>query len=94
MAVLLPAGESIGDLLALISTLATCVGRDVDVVDLRSAGDTLRGEVLRDGRTIFAADADDLLDWEASAMSRYGRHQEEIRALLDDFERTGVAYYR
>ena len=50
--------------------------------------------LVRDGRTIFAADADDLLDWEASAMSRYGRHQEEIRALLDDFERTGVAYYR
>jgi predicted nucleotidyltransferase len=94
VAVLLPHGRSIGDLFGLMASISARVGRDVDVIDLRTVGDTLRGEVLRDGRTLFAADANALLDWEATAMSRYGRHTEEIREILADFARTGVAYRR
>jgi predicted nucleotidyltransferase len=94
VAVLLPPQRRIDDPLGLMSAIAARVGRDVDVVDLRGASDTLRGEVLREGRTVFAADADAVLDWEASAMSRYARHREEIRDLLGDFGRTGVGYAR
>jgi predicted nucleotidyltransferase len=94
VAVLLPPNRRIDDPLGLMAAIAARVGRDVDVVDLRGAGDTLRGEVLREGRTVFAADADAVLDWEASAMSRYARHREEIRDLLGDFGRTGVSYAR
>lgn len=94
VAVLLPAKRRIDDALGLMAAIAARVGRDVDVVDLRRAGDTLRAEVLGEGRTVFAADADAVLDWEASAMSRYARHREEIRDLLDDFGRTGVGYAR
>lgn len=94
VAVLLPPQRRIDDPLGLMSAIAARVGRDVDVVDLRGASDTLRGEVLREGRTVFAAYADAVLDWEASAMSRYARHREEIRDLLGDFGRTGVGYAR
>jgi predicted nucleotidyltransferase len=94
VALLLPPESELGDVLALASALAVRVARDVDVVDLRRAGDTLRAEVLRDGRTIFTADADAVLEWEASAMSRHARHREEIRGLLEDFARTGVGYAR
>jgi predicted nucleotidyltransferase len=92
VAVLLPHGESVGDSLALMAAIATRVKRDVDVVDLRAAGDVLRGEVLRDGRTVFAADENAVLDWEATAMTRYQRHREELRELHADFARTGVGY--
>lgn len=38
------------------------------------------------------SDPSQVLAWEASAMSRYARHREEIRDILDDFKRTGVGY--
>jgi predicted nucleotidyltransferase len=84
----------IPDLLALMSAIAERARRDVDVVDLRRVGDVLRGEVLRDGRTLYAFNPEAVLDWDATAMTRYGRHREEIRDLLEDFERTGVGYHR
>jgi hypothetical protein len=59
---------------------------------LRSAGDVLRREVLASGRTIYVSDADGVLAWEASAMSRIAHHREEIRGILEDFERTGIGY--
>ncbi|HEU4427558.1 MAG TPA: HepT-like ribonuclease domain-containing protein [Myxococcota bacterium] len=94
VAVLLPPKRRIDDPLGLMASIAARIGRDVDVVDLRAAGDTLRGEVLRDGHTVFASNAETVLDWEACAMTRYARHQEEIRDLLDDFRRTSVGYAR
>jgi predicted nucleotidyltransferase len=92
LAVLLPPGDRIPDLLALVGEIATRTNRDVDLVDLRTAGDTLRREVLADGRTLFISRPDHVLAWEASALSRYARHREEIRDLLDDFRRTGIGY--
>ncbi len=44
------------------------------------------------GRTLFERDADQVLAWEASAMSRYARHREELRELLEQFRRTGTGY--
>lgn len=92
LAVLLPPGQDIPDLLGLIAEIASRVGRDVDLVDLRRAGDVIRREVLEHGHAIHVSDPDHVLSWEATAMSRYARHREEIRDILEDFDRTGVAY--
>jgi predicted nucleotidyltransferase len=92
LAVLLAPGKTIGDPLGLSSALAARAGRDIDLVDLRTSGDTLRAEVLRAGRALFVADAELVLEWEAAAMSRYARHREQIRDLLADFAQTGVGY--
>lgn len=94
LAVLLPPGQTIPDLLGTSAAVAACVGRNVDLVDLRQAGDVLRSEVLAKGRVVYTAKPDLVLDWEASAMSRYARHREEVRELLEDFRRTGVGYGR
>lgn len=94
LAVLLPPGTTIPDLLGLQSDLACSVGREVDLVDLRRAGDVLRGEVLRSGLTIYEADHGAVLGWEAEAMTRYGEYRREVREILADFERTGVGYTR
>jgi len=94
LAVLLPQGQTIPDLLGTIGTVATRCGRSVDLVDLRQGGDVLRREVLENGRTLYSSDPDLVLAWEASAMSRYARHREEVREILNDFEQTGVGYAR
>jgi predicted nucleotidyltransferase len=94
LAVLLPADRQIEDLLGLMSEISSRTQRDVDLVDLRKVGDVLRGEVLEDGRTLFISQPDAVLAWEASAMSRYARHREETRDILEDFRTTGIGYGR
>lgn len=89
LAVLLPADRQIEDLLGLMSEVSLRTQRDVDLVDLRKVGDVLRREVFEDGRTLFISQPDAVLAWEASAMSRYARHREETRDILEDFRRTG-----
>jgi predicted nucleotidyltransferase len=93
LAVLLPPARRIQDLLGVISAVSASVHRDVDVVDLRRASDVLRREVLMDGQTLYVSEPDQALAWEAAAMSRYARHREEIRDILEDFRRTGVGYH-
>jgi uncharacterized protein len=92
IAILLPHGDSLPDKLALMADLALVFGRDVDLVDLRKAGDFLRSEVLREGRAFYVADPDELLVWESSAMVSYMEHLYRIRGILDDFKRSGVGY--
>jgi|SRR6185437_5551584 len=92
LAVLLPPERRIEDLLDVMSRLSGQVHRDVDVVDLRRAGDVVRREVLMDGRTLYVSEPDQVLAWEASAMTRYAHHREEIREILEDFRKTGVGY--
>jgi predicted nucleotidyltransferase len=94
LAILLPPGRRMEDLLGVVSDVSARVHRDVDIVDLRRAGDVLRREVLMDGRALHVSEPDQVLAWEAAAMSRYARHREEIRDILDDFRRTGVGYQR
>ncbi len=92
LAVLLPAEQRIEDILAVVQRLSTSIGRDVDLVDLRNAGDVLRRVVLSDGKTLFASNRAAVLAWEASAISSYARHREEIKDILRQFERTGTGY--
>ena len=92
LAVLLPPARRIEHLLEVIREVSRRVHRDVDIVDLRRAGDVLRREVLMEGRLLYVAEPDQVLAWEAAAMSRYARHREEIRDILADFRKTGVGY--
>lgn len=93
VAVLLPPGRRIENRLDVMSSVSVRVRRDADVVDLRGASDVLRREVLMEGRPLYVSDPDQVLAWEAAAMSRYARHLEEIRDILEDFRRTGVGYH-
>jgi len=93
LAVLLPPTRRIENLLEVMSTVSAQVHRDTDVVDLRKAGDVLRREVLMDGQMLHVSEPDQVLAWEGAAMSRYARHREEIRDILEDFRRTGVGYH-
>lgn len=92
LALLLPPGEHLLDPLSLISELSTAAGREVDLVDLRRADDILRREVLASGILLYTNSPDELLAWEAEALSRYARHREDISGILQDMKRTGIGY--
>jgi len=93
LAVLLPAARRIENLLEVMSSVSARVHRDVDIVDLRRVSDVLRREVLVGGRALYLSEPNQVLAWEAGAMSQYARHREEIRDILEDFRRTGVGYH-
>ena len=44
--------------LALIGELAGAIGRPIDLVDLRTAGEPLLGQILKRGIRLFGSDAD------------------------------------
>ncbi len=92
IALLMPPEKPIPDLLQLIGNLSERIGRDVDVIDLRHASDILIREVLEHGIAVHVSDPDRLLDWEATALSRYGRYRDEVRPILEQFHATGVGY--
>ncbi len=94
LAILLPPNATGPNTFELAGEISQRTGRDVDLVDLRRVGDLLRAEVLAAGHVLFVSRPAQVLAWEASAMSRYARHREEIRGLLEDFRRTGVGYHR
>ena len=43
--------------MALIGKLAECTGRPIDLIDLRSVGEPLLGQILRHGKRLFGEDA-------------------------------------
>lgn len=92
VAVLLPPERRLPDRLTLAARLASRLGMEVDMVDLRRASDVLRREVLANGIRIHDAQPDEVLAWEAQALTRYGHYRREVADLLSDFRATGRSY--
>jgi uncharacterized protein len=92
IAVLLAPGDQLPDRLTLTSRLASRLGMEVDLVDLDRASDVLRREVLAGGACIYQANPDEVLAWEANALTRYGHYRREVADLLNDFRASGRGY--
>lgn len=92
LAVLLPPGSCLEQPWQLAGQLSGKLGREVDLVDLRKAGDVLRMQVLQDGVMLYNACPGEVLAWEAGAMTRYGHYRREVSDLVKDFRRTGIGY--
>lgn len=86
LAVLLPPGKAISDLPWLTASLAAQLGRGVELIDMRECGDFMRMEVLRGQQTLYAANPDLLLGWEAEAMTEYLLHLERIERIQRELE--------
>lgn len=92
LAVLMPPGQTLTQPWELAAKVASQVGRDVDVVDLRRASDVLRIQVLEHGRVLYNARPAEVLGWEAQAMTRYGHYRREVAGLVEQFRETGIGY--
>lgn len=74
----------------LQEAIAAKLGKQVDLVDLRSASTVMRAQVLRDGRQLFVKDPTIVGLFEATALSDYARLQEERGAILKDIANRGT----
>jgi predicted nucleotidyltransferase len=76
----------------LAQTLASTVGRDVDLVDLLSASTVLRMQVVAHGERVYCADVDRVEQFENSVFSTYAKLNEERREILADVRQRGNIY--
>lgn len=74
---------------ALQERLASLAGRDVDLVDLRSASAVLRVRVLDEGRLVHEGDRHTREAFEMFALADYARLNEERAAILADIRTRG-----
>ena len=87
LGVLLPPGRGISNQLKLLAKVSGAVHRDVDIVDLRSAGLDLVHEVLRDGRPLSVRRKADALAWESEQMTDYSDFHPRRANLVDLYMR-------
>lgn len=92
VAVLLPPDHAVEQPWQIAGQLAGELGREVDLVDLRQAGNVLCMQVLAEGVVLYNAEPGEVLAWEAGAMTRYGHYRHEIADLMADFRATGIGY--
>ena len=74
--------------------LAVRAGRDVDLVDFRTASDVLRHQVLTTGRRLFARDEAAQANFEAAALSEYFDFVAQRAPLMQDIFERGRVYAR
>jgi predicted nucleotidyltransferase len=78
--------------LALQADLAAILGAEVDLVDLFTADDVLRVQVIEHGRALFERTPSERARFEMNALSRYAHLNEERRWILEDVHRRGSVY--
>ena len=69
--------------------IASALGSNVDLVDLRTASAVMRVQVLKDGRLLADPQPQRRAEFEVFALSDYARLQEERREILADASRPG-----
>lgn len=92
LALLAEAPVGLRELFALQSDLAAVLGYEVDLVDLWTADDVLRVQVIEHGRVLFERTPADRARFEMHALSRYAHLGEERRGILEDIVRRGSVY--
>lgn len=79
-------------LFSLAQELAIRVGRNVDLLDLRSTTTVMRAQIISTGRCLDSRDEQARAEFEMYAYSDYARLNEERRELLKDIKERGLIY--
>ncbi len=72
--------------------LAVTAGRDVDLVDLRTASTVMRAQIVANGERLFSRDPRRCEEFEDRVFSDYARLNEERRGILEDIRQRGTVY--
>ncbi len=72
--------------------IASTLGRDVDLVDLRQASTVMRAQVVSGGRLLMDRDRYARALFELTTLSDYARLNEERRHILEDIRERGTIY--
>ena len=92
LAVLLVAPQPAARLWSLAQSLAVSVGRDVDLIDLRSTSTVMQAQVISTGKRLYCADEPRCGEFEDRVYSDYARLNEERRHILGDIRERGHIY--
>jgi len=76
----------------LAQELAVRLGRNVDLVDLKSTTTVMRAQIISTGRCLESHDDQARAEFEMYAYSDYARLNEERRELLNDIKARGLIY--
>ena len=76
----------------LAQRLAAEAGKDVDLVNLRTASTVLRAQVIAGGERLYCADENRCAEFEDFVFSDYARLNEERRGILEDIRHRGSVY--
>lgn len=80
------------ELFELAQHLASRLGRDVDLLDLRTASTVMAAQVLSRGERLYCADEGACDAFETRALSAYALLNEERAGILQDIAERGTVY--
>lgn len=72
--------------------LAGLLGRDVDLVDLKSASTVFQARVITTGRVIYCSDETKRMLFEMVTLKKYARLNEERRQVMDRLFERGLPH--
>src|SRR6266571_2953740 len=78
----------------LAQDIAALVGRDVDLVDLRTASTVMQMQVITTGECLYSRDEGERQRFETCVYSSYARLNEERQEILKDIRERGLVYAR
>lgn len=78
----------------IAESLASALGTDVDLIDLRAADTVLRSQVVTTGRVLHTAGGDDVEAFLDFVYADYARLNEERAAILRDVRERGHIHAR
>jgi uncharacterized protein len=78
----------------LIEALASALGTDVDLIDLRAADTVLRSQVVTTGRVLHTSGGDDVEAFLDFVYADYARLNEERAAIVRDVRERGRIHAR
>ena len=76
----------------LNSGLESIINRKVDLINLRKVSTVFQKEIVAADRRIYCADVNASDKFEMLTLSYYQKLNEERKEILDEFNRTGIAY--
>lgn len=74
--------------------IATKLGRDVDLVDLRKASSVMAANIIANGTQLLCTDKNQCAEFEAHTLSDYARLNEERAGILKDIQARGSIHAR
>lgn len=78
----------------LAGELASRLGRDVDLVDLKAASTVMQAQVMETGERLWANSSAPIDEYEAHILSSFARLNEERAAILNDIRERGSVHAR
>lgn len=72
--------------------LADALGKPTDLLNAREISTVFQKEIVQSGRRVYCKDDNAVAEFEMLTLSHYQKLNEERKAILDSFEKTGRAY--